>query len=645
MKDKIIKIAFFPILLIYLELIFRLALNTSYFTFAIINIILFSISYGLIISLSTMFLKNNLWKVAVAIITLFTWFIYISQVTFYLIYDSIYSFSLTSGAGAAFEFFSFLLTVVWKNFPYYTLYIFPIILLIYFLKKGINSTTFSASNIILLLCMILLLYTANLIILPREGINSAHELYYKTNSPNPTVRKLGLNTTMRLDFSRLLFGFSSSSELIIIDDNDDKDDVDNEQGDEKEDFDYNVMEIDFDKLIESEDNEKVKTLHSYFNGINPTKQNEMTGIFENKNLIMIVAESFDHIAIDKNITPTLYKLSSEGLNFTNFYTPIFISTIDGEYMTKMGLLPKEGVWSMWHSRGNALPFTLANQFSKIDYQTTAIHNGVATYYRRHESYPNIGYDNYYACGQGLDINCHFWPQSDLEMIEKSSDFYMDKDPFFTYFLTVSGHLRHNLYNQMAVKNWDEVRDLPYSSTIRSYMAQHIELDKALELLIEDLDNRGILSETVIALSSDHWPYGLTIEQLNERSSEDRGKPFNRDKLPFIIWNSEFDGYEVDLLGSSVDITPTLSNLFGLEYDSRLMMGKDIFSNEDPIVIFSDRSWITNEGKYLSGRNEFLKNYGYDIDDNYVNNINNRVHNYFQTSRMILENDYYSKIDK
>ena len=37
-------------------------------------------------------------------------------------------------------------------------------------------------------------------------------------------------------------------------------------------------------------------------------------------LDLILAESFDGIAIDKDITPNLYRMVTEGYNFTNFYT-------------------------------------------------------------------------------------------------------------------------------------------------------------------------------------------------------------------------------------------------------------------------------------------------------------------------------------
>ena len=41
---------------------------------------------------------------------------------------------------------------------------------------------------------------------------------------------------------------------------------------------------------------------------------------------------------------------------------------------------------------------------------------------------------------GLNINCKSWPQSDIEMIDKTySDYMASDEPFLAYYMTVSGH--------------------------------------------------------------------------------------------------------------------------------------------------------------------------------------------------------------
>ena len=102
--------------------------------------------------------------------------------------------------------------------------------------------------------------------------------------------------------------------------------------------------------------------------------------------------------------------------------------------------------------------------------------------------------------------------------------------------------------------------------------------------------------------------------------------------------------KVERLGSSLDLLPTMLNLFGIRYDSRLLMGTDLLStNTEPLVIYSNRSFITEYGRYSSISKKFepsekLKE-NFDTNE-YVNKINNVILNKYQVSKLILENDFY-----
>ena len=62
--------------------------------------------------------------------------------------------------------------------------------------------------------------------------------------------------------------------------------------------------------------------------------------------------------------------------------------------------------------------------------------------------------------------------------------------------------------------------------------------------------------------------------------------------------------EIDAPVCSLDILPTLSNLFGLEYDSRLTVGRDVLGTEEAIVPWPDGTWVTELGKYDSSTKKF-----------------------------------------
>ena len=120
-------------------------------------------------------------------------------------------------------------------------------------------------------------------------------------------------------------------------------------------------------------------------------------MFKDKNLIVITAEAFSPIAIDKELTPTLYKMYTEGFSFSNFYTPIFyVSTSDGEYVSLTSLLPKEGVWSFQESSKISLPFVYGNILKDYGYSANAYHNGRYNYYKRNGLYYEyFDYDTIY----------------------------------------------------------------------------------------------------------------------------------------------------------------------------------------------------------------------------------------------------------
>ena len=379
----------------------------------------------------------------------------------------------------------------------------------------------------------------------------------------------------------------------------------------------------------------------------PSEKNEYTGMFKGKNLIVLVAEAWNPIAVNEELTPTLYKLVNTGFNFSNFYSPIYyVSTSDGEYVSLTSLLPKESVWSFYKSSNNYLPYTFGNVFKEMGYTTYAFHDGTYKFYDRHLSHPNMGY-TYMACGNGLEklMNCKKWPQSDLEMINSTFDMYSDSEHFMTYYMTISGHLEYNFGgNNMAYKNKSLVENTNYSTAIKAYIASQKELDSALETLLVKLEQKGILDDTVIVLSADHYPYGLTLNQIKEVMDINDDK-FDIHKNNLIIWNSKMEkSIKVDKYAESLDILPTILNLFGVNFDSRLLMGRDILSsNEDGLVILNDRSWITDKGKYNAATKKLTPFTDEELEENYVDKINTIVYNKYVISKNILETNYYKYV--
>lgn len=211
-------------------------------------------------------------------------------------------------------------------------------------------------------------------------------------------------------------------------------------------------------------------------------------------------------------------------------------------------------------------------------------------------------------------------------------------------MTVSGHLQYNFGgNAMAAKNRELVEDLPYSEAGRAYMATQIELDRALELLTERLEEAGVADRTLIVLSADHYPYGLEKPDLDDLAGHEVEKNFELHKSSLIIYAQGMEPEVVDQPVSSLDIIPTISNLMGLEFDSRLLMGRDVFSEADPLVIFGDRSFLTDRGRYNSVTREFTPTDGAQVPDDYQQLISDEIDRQFYYSALVLDRDYYDLV--
>ena len=91
---------------------------------------------------------------------------------------------------------------------------------------------------------------------------------------------------------------------------------------------------------------------------------------------------------------------------------------------------------------------------------------------------------------------------------------------------------------------------------------------------------------------------------------------------------------------SLDVVPTLSNLFGVEFDSRLLVGRDVFSDAEPIVLWNNYSWVTERGKFDSIEYEFTPNPGFENDEEYISRISSIVSNKITFSQRVVDNDYY-----
>ena len=636
-----------PAVVIYLEIITKLFcfgdLNYRGFLFTV----LLSLVLGTFLSLLCSLLPDKIFFPSIFLVTVLMCFFFALQNVYYNIFGSFFTFYSASEAGVVFSNFWRQALEGIKHSAFQLFAVFLPILLLFLLRKHILPIVGKNPRMGLGVTSLLLYISAVACIFSSSsGVISPRSLYTGEFAPELSVRYFGVMTTVGLDLKQLISPASTLATENTPGPSPTPAEIPVESPAETPTvYGPNVMEINFDTLIKNETDPSLKKLHEYFDSVNPTMQNEYTGMFEGKNLIWIVAEGFSDLAIDETHTPTLYRLAHSGFVFKSFYNPIWgVSTSDGEYITLTGLIPKAGVWSFTRSADNNMGMTFGKMLGALGYDCRAYHDHTYSYYNRDLSHPNMGYI-YKGVGNGLDLE-KVWPASDLEMVRKTVDEYIESDKFHTYYMTVSGHMYYTFNgNTQAYRHMQDVADLPYSSNCRAYIACNMEFDLAVQELISRLEQAGKLDNTVIVISGDHYPYGLTNAEIEEIRGHSVETNFELYHSSLIIWSGNMEKpIEVDKLCYSADIMPTLANLFGLNYDSRLLSGRDILSDEPGFVIFANRSFISDYGRYDSTKDKFYPNEGVSVPENYARDtLYGRVSNAFTYSAAILDYDYFSLV--
>ncbi len=673
---------YFVMLFMYLELLFhlvRFGFKPYYLSYKLLFGAFYGIVFGTVISL----FQKLVSKILTFLFTIVLIVYFIVQIVFSGVFGTYLSLSGSINvAGQALDFTDVIAKEMKEEWWVIILILVPLILLSVFLRKLLD---FERHKIFMYFAMAGIAVLSFLLImikmqLGRKNVYSAQEVYSDYTSVDMAVEKLGVSEALWLDTKlgiKEKLGINHNNVSFLAEDDVDDSDYeeitaepvmavsDDEDYDKEElttellveedvtDASPNVLDIDFDELMEKAPNENIRAMHEYISQVKPTNKNEYTGMFEGYNLIFVVAEGFSGLVIDEQRTPMLYKMKYGGFCFDNYYTPLWYgSTLGGEYADLTGLMPKSGGYLSMAKAGqnkNDMMFTLSRQLLNKGYKVTGYHNNYYDYYDRNISHPNLGYD-WIGVGNGYEpeyseSGVMLWPQSDERMIETTFDEYAGEQPFHTYYLTVSGHVMYNFGgNAMAKKHKDLVENLEYSETTKAYIACQYELELAMEKLVEKLEEKGIADNTLIVLTADHVPYD-NKEVEDELAGRTLDNTFEWYENTLIIWSASMEKpVYVSKCCSSLDILPTVSNLMGLDYDSRMLAGQDILSDSEGLVMFNDRSFITDRISYNANTGEVISLDQRPVDEDYVAAKVTQVRNKFSMAENICNYNYYKYID-
>lgn len=662
-----------PLLLVYLEVVLHLATGNAMTYFPIY--LLFSLSAGSLLALLPILLPQRAGHILTVLLSFLLTLLFAAELIAKHTLQAYYPLSTleTAAGNRLSDYAGVILPATAAALPLLLVFFLPTLLLWPLFRWGLaqgqpprrGAAIFAAAAVAFHLLGLAVVHA------PWPGDLTPAKLYRSDTNFDDQVEQLGLVTMLRLDVKHMLFpakaGLDSDFDgLDGLDSSGDGSGGDTSAVEEQPVIDTspNVMDVDLESLAANAPNEDVSWLANYFSSASPTRKNEYTGMFKGYNVIQLVIEGFSGYAIDPELTPTLYKLANEGFVFNNYYTALhYTSTSNGECQTLLGLYPKNGnpiTMKRTGVLGTNAYFSLAQQLGREGYQVLGYH-GNYDMYGRQASHTNLGY-TWKQFGTGLDVDTTSsgeiaWPARDTQVIENSVDDYINSDqPFHVYYLTISGHMPYS-NNRIVQPYLDQVRALPYSQTTQNYMATVMEVDRALELLLQKLEEAGKLDKTLIIATGDHIPYSNAgvLEELSGRtfgSSKDL-EALNESAIDFdvykntlILWSASMEEpVQVDKPCCQVDILPTVSNLLGLEYDSRMLSGRDILSDSEGLVIFTSRSWRSDRGFYNRYTQTFTPAEGVTMtqeeQDQYVSTMKKLVEYKLACTPMIVENDFYN----
>ena len=378
------------------------------------------------------------------------------------------------------------------------------------------------------------------------------------------------------------------------------------------------------------------------------ESNEMTGIFEGKNVLFVMAESLITEAIDEQLTPTLYKMMTEGINIVGYGNSLLpCSTSDSEFMANTSLIPNSNEFgSCYKYEENAFPTTLATIFANKGYRVDAYHNNYSEYYNRKNLFADFGYEKFWDCTEmGMDD-----VPADTAYMDVFAWIYpWSESKWMAYWITYSGHQPYD-YSSVAVKQEyvDQILSVyPYlTEDYVSYLAKIMDLDKSLEMFMNTLSYENRLDDCVIVLFGDHMVKGLSFEE-DSPYYELTGKEYSDEDLKtgLFIYNTQVTPLRYEKISTNLDLLPTIANMFNLDYDNKTILGRDIFDSNYDGFYFTDYNFYRTDDFSFNDNGELFDPKGNDFNESlYPRQKAQELAEYYlnmrEMSKVILETDYF-----
>ena len=361
--------------------------------------------------------------------------------------------------------------------------------------------------------------------------------------------------------------------------------------------------------------------------------NKYTGLFKGKNLIFIQLEGLDNWLLTEENTPTLYSMLNNSFVFNDHYSYYNGggSTFNSEFAVNTGFItPLSYTQNAYTFNKNSFPYSMANLFKKEGYSVNAFHMNTGEYYSRNTNYQNWGYNKYYGL---IDIEEYkdetYRLDRNLILNETFNSLIFNTDNeetlFVDYIITYSGHLPftntkgvckmlydEDVANANQIDNEENTNsegdriepEFTQMTEMECIKRQAQETDYMMQLLLQNLEEKNFIDNTVIIVFTDHYLYTIEDKTILDKYKETSNNLIN--KTPFFIWSKDMKRTDINRTTSQLNILPTTLNLFGINYNPNNYIGTDALNpNYEGIVFFSDYSWY--DGNVYVENGEVINN--------------------------------------
>ena len=582
--------------------------------------ILFTLSYIILGVASSLLLEKKKGKILYIALFIISFALFITNNIYYSMTDTFFDFSLILLASEGSEYFmdAILNCNIWVYISSIIIIIFFIFGLKYF--KGNNQTNLKA--IIKVFFLFLIVHTITPLFLGKANDSLSWSTWR-----NPRNIYINFNDNNK---SMMVSGI----------------------------YEYSIRNfyITFIKTKKSNNYEDINFLEEEYNKEEENYSTSYTGKYKDKNLILLQLEGIDNWLITEKDTPTLYNMMNNSINFTNHYSYYNGggSTFNSEFAVNTGFItPLSYTQNAYTFNKNYFPYSLANLFKASDYSVNAFHMNDSEYYSRGTNYKNWGYENYYGLKDlGTYKDDSYTLDRELILNETFQEKMFNSEKFVDYIITYSSHLPFTTEKGVCKKlviedilKEEKLEELPKDYILPEMTEEDCarrqakETDYMVELLLNTLQEKGLIENTVIVVFTDHYLYTLSDQTILDKYKETSNNLIN--KTPFFIWDNGETKKKITSVTSQLNIMPTLLNLFGLEYHPNYYIGEDALNNNyHGIVFFSDYSWYDGN-VYVDGgivtNNKTIDQIALEDKNYYINYI-------IRKNDLTLKYNYFKKIE-